>query len=125
MSVNKAILVGRVGGAPDVATIGGSPAAKFRMVTSKRWKGDDGEWKEKAEWHSVVWWGDAASRLPEYVCKGSLVYVEGEINYRESEKDGVTRHFTDIKAFTVRRLGGKRPGDEEKAAEAGGEDLPF
>lgn len=96
-SVNKAILVGRVGKDPELRTMtSGDRVASFSLATSETWK-KDGEKKERTTWHNVVIFNEHLVKLAEnYIRKGSLLYVEGAIHTRKYEKDGQDRYVTEI-----------------------------
>jgi single-strand DNA-binding protein len=98
-SVNKVILVGNLGADPDVRTFGsGDKVANLRLATSESWKDKaSGERKEKTEWHTVVVRNENLVRVVEqYVTKGTKLYVEGQLQTRKWEKDGVERYSTEI-----------------------------
>lgn len=111
-SLNKAMIIGRLGQDPDIRyTQSNTAVANLSIATSDRYKGDDGEWKERTEWHRAVAWGRLAEVCQEYLKKGSLVYIEGPIQTREWEdKEGQTRYTTEIKALTLTMLGKKGEG---------------
>lgn len=98
--MNQATLIGRVGADPEMRTQrDGSRAAVFRLATSKRWKDKNtGERKEKTEWHQIVVWSDAIAGVVEnWVRKGSLIAVSGEIQTRKYQaQDGSDRYTTEI-----------------------------
>ena len=99
-SVNKVILLGNVGKKPEIrATQGGSKLASFSLATGKRWKDKETqEYKDKTEWHNIVVFGDGLVNVVEnYVNKGSKLYIEGELQTDEWEKDGIKRYSTKIK----------------------------
>jgi single-strand DNA-binding protein len=82
-SVNKVILVGNLGKDPDIKyTPSGVPVAKITVATNERYKGKNGEWQERAEWHNVVLWQRLAEITGEYLTKGSKVYIEGRLQTR-------------------------------------------
>lgn len=111
MSVNKAILVGRLGRDPETRyTPGGQAVANFSMATDETFKDKAGERQKRTEWHKIVVWGKLAEICQQYLHKGSLVYIEGRITSREWEKDGQKRTATEIVANTMRMLGGKSDG---------------
>ncbi len=107
--INKAIIVGRLGGDPEVRyTPGGTAVANFTVATSERWKDkESGEMQEKTEWHRVVAWQRLGEVCGEYLTKGSQVYIEGKMQTRSWEKDGVTRYTTEIIASEMKMLGAK------------------
>lgn len=111
-SLNKAMIIGRLGQDPDVRyTQSNTAVANMSIATSERYKDKSGEWKENTEWHRVVAWGRTAEICQEYLKKGSLVYIEGPIQTRQWEdKDGQTRYTTEIKALTMTMLDSKSSG---------------
>jgi single-strand DNA-binding protein len=110
-SLNKVTLIGNLGADPEVRTTSnGGKVATLSLATSRKWK-KDGEAQEKTEWHRVVLWDNAkgaklADLAESYMKKGDKVYVEGQIEYRQWEKDGVTKYTTEIVAREVILLGG-------------------
>ena len=98
-SVNKVILVGNLGADPETRRLpNGDPVVNMRIATSETWRDkNSGERKEKTEWHQVVIFNDNLAKLAEqYLRKGMKVYVEGSIQTRKWEKDGVERYTTEI-----------------------------
>lgn len=117
-SLNKAMIIGRLGQDPDVRyTQSNTAVANLSVATSERFKDSSGEWQERTEWHRVVAWGRLAEICQEYLKKGSQVYIEGPIQTRKWEdKEGQTRYTTEIKALTMTMLDSK--GDSERPAPA-------
>ena len=77
-SVNKVILVGNLGGDPELRALpSGQSVVNFNIATSERWTGKDGNPGEKTEWHRIVVFGKSAENCKEYLKKGRQVYVEG------------------------------------------------
>lgn len=113
-SLNKAMIIGRLGQDPDVRyTQSNTAVANLSVATSERYKDKQGEWKENTEWHKVVAWGRLAEICQEYLKKGSQVYIEGPIQTRKWEdKDGQTRYTTEIKALTMTMLDSKGDSGE-------------
>lgn len=98
-SVNKVILVGNLGADPEIRRLNsGEPVVNIRIATSESWRDkNSGERKEKTEWHSVVIFNDQLAKVAEqYLKKGMKVYVEGQLQTRKWEKDGVERYTTEI-----------------------------
>jgi len=95
MSVNKAILLGRLGKDPELRyTPSGKAVASFSLATSERWTGQDGQKNESTTWHNIVAWGKQAELIKEYLRKGREVYIEGRIDNRSYEKkDGSGKTF--------------------------------
>lgn len=99
-SVNKVILVGNLGADPEVKSFqNGGRIANLRIATSEQWKDKQtGERKERTEWHSVVISGDGLVGVAErYLCKGSKVYIEGQLRTRKwQDQSGNDRYSTEI-----------------------------
>jgi single-strand DNA-binding protein len=133
-SVNKVIILGSLGKDPEVRFMpNGDAAASFSMATSESWKDKQGVKQEKTEWHNVVAYRKLAEIIGEYLKKGSSVYIEGKLQTRKWEKDGVTRYSTEIIADSMQMLGGKQdsadkpsaePSAEPSAPSGGFDDLP-
>ncbi|MCL4120558.1 UNVERIFIED_CONTAM: hypothetical protein GTU68_041423 [Idotea baltica] len=96
--VNKVILVGTCGQDPDVRYLpSGNAVTNLSLATSEQWNDKQtGQRVEKTEWHRVVMFGKVAEIAGEYVRKGSQIYIEGKLQTREWEKDGVKRYSTEI-----------------------------
>ena len=120
MSVNKAILIGRIGKDPEMRyTTDGTAVANLTLATNEIWKDKStGERKERTEWHRIVAFRRLAEICGEYLSKGRQVFVEGRLQTRSWEKDGVTRYTTEIVADNIRFLGGK--DDAQQPVSAGG-----
>jgi single-strand DNA-binding protein len=112
MSVNKAILVGRLGRDPETRfTSGGQAVANFSVATDHAYKDKNGERQKRTEWHKVVAWGKLAEIVQKYLKKGSLIFIEGRIETREwQDKEGQKRYSTEIIANEMRMLGSKSDG---------------
>lgn len=111
-SVNKVILVGRLGQDPEVKSLpSGQNVATISVATSESWKDkDNGQKQEKTEWHRVVLWGRLADLAKSYLTKGKLVYIEGKLQTRSwDDKTGVKRYSTEIMASTMQFLGSSSP----------------
>jgi single-strand DNA-binding protein len=107
--INKVIIVGRLGRDPEVRyTPDGTAVANFSIATSDEWKDkQSGEKKERTEWHRIVAWRGLGETCGKYLSKGRQVYVEGKLQTRSWEKDGVTHYMTEIVASDVQFLGGR------------------
>jgi single-strand DNA-binding protein len=108
MSVNKVILVGRLGQNPEVRyTPSGAAVANFSVATNESWTDKSGQKQERTEWHKVVVWGKLAELCNQYLAKGRQVYLEGRMQTRQwQDKDGQTKYTTEVQAQTVQFLGG-------------------
>jgi len=98
-SVNKVILVGNLGADPEVRHMqNGKPVCNLRIATSESWRDrESGERRERTEWHRVVIFNEGLCKIVEqYVKKGSKVYLEGQLQTRQYEQDGITKYSTEI-----------------------------
>lgn len=127
--INKVILIGNIGKDPETRTFdNGSEVCQFSLATSKSWKDKAGDWQEKTTWHNIVVWGKQASRAAK-LQKGDTLYLEGEIDNRNYEKDGQTRYISEINASYFRKLNKSEAKQfeqpEVKANVEAVDDLPF
>jgi single-strand DNA-binding protein len=122
MSVNKVILVGRLGRDPETRYTGGGQAvANFSVATDETFKDRNGERQKRTEWHKIVVWGKQAEIAQQYLKKGSLIFIEGRIQSREwQDKEGQKRTSFEIVASNFRMLGGRAEGAAAAGAGAGG-----
>lgn len=109
MSVNMAVIVGRLGADPELKYLeNDNSVCNMSVATSESWKDRDGEKQERTEWHRVTVWGKTAEHCSKYLTKGSMVYIQGNIQTRSWEDDtGTMRYSTGINAKNVKFLGGK------------------
>ena len=115
--VNKVILVGTCGQDPDVRYLqNGNAVTNLSLATSEQWTDkQSGQKVERTEWHRVSLFGKVAEIAGEYLSKGSQVYIEGKLQTREWEKDGIKRYTTEIivdMQGTLQLLGGRPQGDQ-------------
>ena len=112
-SVNKVIIVGNLGRDPEIRYMpSGDAIANIAVATSYKSKDKNtGEQKEVTEWHRISFFGRLAEIVGQYLKKGSSVYVEGRLQTRKYQKDGVDHYATDIVAETMQMLGGRQGGD--------------
>jgi single-strand DNA-binding protein len=136
--LNQVQIIGRVGVDPEVRYLtNGDPVVSLRIATSKSWKDKQtGEKKEHTEWHRVNMFGKLAEIVREYVEKGALIFVQGELKTREwTDKDGVKKYSTEIFADTMKMLGSKSnhqpsSGQQQRSNKGSGfddmnDDIPF
>lgn len=119
--VNKVILVGTCGQDPEVRYLpNGNAVTNLSLATSEQWTDKQtGQKVEKTEWHRVSMFGKVAEIAGEYLRKGSQVYIEGKLQTREWEKDGIKRYTTEIVVDmqgTMQLLGGRPQGDQQGQA---------
>lgn len=107
--VNKVVLVGNLGQDPEIKyTSNGTAVCNMRLATTESYKDQTGNTVEKTEWHNLVAWARLAEICEQYLKKGSQIYVEGSIQYRQyDDKDGNTRYATDIRVREMLMLGGR------------------
>jgi single-strand DNA-binding protein len=116
--VNKVILVGTCGQDPEVRYLpNGNAVTNLSLATSEQWTDKQtGQKVEKTEWHRVSMFGKVAEIAGEYLRKGSQVYIEGKLQTREWEKDGIKRYTTEIVVDmqgTMQLLGKRDQGDQQ------------
>ncbi len=119
MSVNKAILIGRLGKDPETRYMtNGEAVTNVSLATSENYKDKNGEKQERTEWHNLVFYRRLAEIAGEYLKKGSLIYVEGRIQTRKwQDKEGKDRYTTEIVANEMKMLGGKSSGGSFEVVE--------
>ena len=113
-SVNKVILVGRLGKDPEVrSTPSGTTVAKFTIATDEKFTDRSGEKQERTEWHNIVAWSKLGEICGQYLRKGKLVYIEGSIRTEswEDKESGQKKYRTEIIANSMQML--DRRGDDE------------
>jgi single-strand DNA-binding protein len=110
MSVNKVLLIGRLGSNPEIRyTPSGAAVANFSVATNEAWNDKNGQKQERTEWHRVVVWGKLAQLCGEYLSKGRQVYVEGRLQTRQwQDKEGQTKYTTEVIATTIQFLGAQQ-----------------
>jgi single-strand DNA-binding protein len=124
-SVNKVILLGRLGSDPEVRyTQAGDAVVNLSIATSEQWKDKaTGTNKEQTEWHRVGIFGKPAEIAAQYLRKGSQLYVEGKIRYKKyNDKDGVERLSVEILSESFKMLG--KPANE-KPSTNNADEIPF
>ena len=132
--INKVILVGNLGDAPEVRHTGsGDAVATFSLATTEKWTDKNGQKNEDTVWHKIVVWRRLAETCGKYLSKGSKIYLEGKIQNRKWEdKDGNNRYTTEIQARDIQFLSTRGEGNNggsvthrEEPPDSVGEDVPF
>jgi single-strand DNA-binding protein len=120
MSINKVILIGNLGGDPEVRyASSGVAVCNFTMATTRTYKDKQGERKDETEWHRVVAFGRTAEVCGEYLKKGRQVYIEGRLQTRKwQDKDGNDRWTTEVVTESMQMLG-NRGGDSGGGSQRG------
>src|SRR5258708_11409173 len=110
MSVNKVILVGRLGRDPETRyTAGGQAVCNFSLATDESFKSKSGERQKRTEWHRIVAWGKKAEFAQQYLKNGQKIYVEGSIRTNEwTDKENQKRTTVEIIASDFRFVGSKQ-----------------
>lgn len=118
-SVNRVILVGNLGNDPDIRAMqNGNKVCNLSVATSESWRDKNtGERKERTEWHRVVIFSDGLCKIAElYLRKGSKIYIEGQLQTRKYDKDGIERYTTEV---VVQGFGGTLTMLDGAKSEAG------
>jgi single-strand DNA-binding protein len=112
MSVNKVILVGRLGADPEVRNSqSGLAIAKISLATTERVKDKDGNWNESTEWHRITAFGKTAETAGQYLVKGRQIYIEGRLKTSKyTDKNGVEKYSTEVVCERMQFLGSKSDG---------------
>jgi single-strand DNA-binding protein len=114
-TVNRVILVGNAGSDPDIReTANGTAVANLSLATN-RWFRQNGEQKERTDWHRLTFWGRAAETVEKFVSKGHRLYVEGHLEYGSFDRDGVAIPTVDVVVEDFVML--DRKGDEAEEPE--------
>lgn len=117
MSYSKIIILGRLGKDPEIkATSAGAAVCKFSVATSKKWTDKQGQKHEKTSWHNCICFGNLASIASQYLRQGREVFIEGEVDYQEYEKDGVKKFFTQIIVQQLTFIGGSEDRKTDQQA---------
>ncbi|MCK5884423.1 MAG: single-stranded DNA-binding protein [Bacteriovoracaceae bacterium] len=116
MSVNKVILLGRLGQDPEMKhTPSGTAVCNFSMATSESWADKTGQRQERTEWHRIVVWGKLAELCNQYLAKGRQAFVEGRLQTRSWDgKDGSKRYTTEVVATTVQFIGAQGQANQSQ-----------
>ncbi|MCF8307556.1 MAG: single-stranded DNA-binding protein [Bacteroidales bacterium] len=142
--INKVILIGNLGADPEVKHLeSGNAVANLPIATTEYYRDKDGNRQERTEWHRIVLWRRLAEIAEQYLHKGDQIYIEGRLQTRSYEKDGVTKYITEVVGNNMTMLGKKSSSGEQQSAAspsgtresspqegqaeeaAGDDDLPF
>ena len=104
--MNKVIIEGRLGKTPEIVTFkDGNKQARFSVATNESWMDKkSGERVTKTEWHTVVVRGNNVNTVEKYIQKGTSVLIDGKLQHRSYDKDGVTHYVTEIVTNFVKQL---------------------
>ena len=135
--LNKVMIIGNLGRDPEIrSTPSGRPDTTFSVATSRSWSTSEGEKRVEIEWFNVVSWSSVAEICKQHLTKGQQVYIEGRLQTRHWEKEGVKHTAVEVVASEMMILGERREanhthaGDEPSNMESesptdGGDEFPF
>ncbi len=126
MTVNRVILVGRLGKDPEMRyTPNGTAVCKFSLATDEAWRDQSGQLQKRTEWHNIVAWTKLAENCQKLLTKGKQIYVEGRIQTRQwDDRDGNKRTTTEIVIATMRLLGSRAEAAAATGAAEPGREVP-
>ena len=135
MNLNQLTIIGLIGQNADTKQLAnGTTVTKFSVATTRSWKDDKGEWKQRTQWHNVLAFGHGFAQMASRLVKGTHVFVQGELTTREydrtvsvpSGKKSVERVIqqlaVELKADTIRILDRKPNSESNDATEELAED---
>ncbi|MDO4683776.1 MAG: single-stranded DNA-binding protein [Lautropia sp.] len=114
--LNTVQLIGHLGRQPEVRYLpSGDPVVNVSLATTDKWTDRaTGERREHTEWHRVAFFGRLAEIAGQYLHKGALVFVSGQLRtHTWTDSDGVERYTTDVRAETLRMLGSRQSAPAE------------
>ena len=121
-SLNKVMLIGNVGNDPEIrATSSGTRVGKVSLATNRSWTDRSGAKAEKTEWHRLTFFGRLVDIVEQYVKKGVRLYVEGRIEYSQTEGDNGPRYWTDVVITEMVMLGSSGVGGSDFGGTSGGD----
>ena len=136
--MNRVILIGYLGQDPELRhTQTGMAVANFSIATTRKWTDASGNQQEQTQWHRIVVWDKIAQSCAKFLAKGKRVAVEGDLRYREWDRDGVKTQVAEVNAQSVEFLSpanegngmnGPAPAQPQATASrpaADDDDLPF
>ncbi len=116
-SLNKVILIGRLGKDPEITTFeNGNKKVSATLATSERYRDRENNWVEQTDWHNIVVWGNLANDIAEgrrNYAKGDLMYVEGKLRTRQyTDQQGIVRYVTEVNADKMMQMAPARPATQ-------------
>ena len=138
MNFNQLTIIGHIGKNAETKQLSnGTPVTKFSVATTRSWKDDKGEWKDKTQWHNVIAYGNGFAQLASRLSKGTHVFVQGELTTREYDRtvqvpNGkktiehvIQQLAVELKADTIRLLGRTSNSAASEATSADDDDVPL
>lgn len=126
MYLNKAQVAGNLTRDPELKALpSGSQVVSFSVATNRKWTDKNGEKQEQTEFHNCTAFGKTAETIAKYFSKGKPIYVEGRLQTRSWEKDGVKHYRTEVVVDTFQFMGDRTdaPKKEDPAVDMSGEDV--
>ena len=130
MNFNQLTIIGFIGKNAETKQLSnGTPVTKFSVATTRSWKDDNGEWKDKTQWHNIVAYGSGFAQLAPRLSKGAHVFVQGELTTREYDRTitvpsgkksiehVIQQLAVELKADTIRLLDRSTSSDQANADE--------
>jgi single-strand DNA-binding protein len=109
--LNRIQLIGYLGKDPETRTLpSGTKVSSFSVAVNQRWRGIEGEMKENTDWFNIEAWGKLGEFCQQYLSKGRLIYLEGQVHINRVDKDGDVRYYTKVSANMIQILD-KRDGE--------------
>lgn len=138
MNFNQLTIIGYIGKSAETKQLpNGTPVTKFSVATTRSWKDDKGEWKDKTQWHTVVAYGQSFTQVAPRLAKGAHVFVQGELTTREYDRtvqvpNGkktiehvIQQLAVELKADTIRLLERASNSGASEAPAATNDDVPL
>lgn len=117
MSINKVMIIGRLGQDPEMKTVGqNQTVTRLNVATGETWVDKSGQKQSRTDWHRIVVWGKLAENCAKYLAKGRQVYIEGKIQTRSWEDNGQKKYATEIVASVVQFLSSSEGGAEKSSS---------
>lgn len=138
MNFNQLTIIGFIGKNAETKQLpNGTPVTKFSVATTRSWKDDKGEWKDKTQWHTVAAFGQGFAQLALRLTKGAHVFVQGELTTREYDRTiqvptgkktiehVIQQLAVEVKADTIRLLDRAATSGASEATAANADDVPL
>ena len=114
-SLNKVQIIGNLGKNPEVRmTPNGQKVANFSVAVTEKYNDRNGQQHVKTEWFNVIFWAKLAEICEQYLKKGSSVYIEGKLETRTWENDGIKNYKTEIRGISLQMLGGRTESNSDE-----------
>jgi single-strand DNA-binding protein len=112
-NLNRVQLIGRLGRDPETRyTSKGTKVCQFSIAVNRRWRGSEGETKERTDWFNIEAWGRLGETCQEFLSKGRLVFIEGRLQTDQYDKEGEKHYFTKVVASGMQLLD-RKPEEED------------